>query len=347
MKEGGRVGNHETSIDHRQSTVPLRVLVVTNLWPEESDPSYGCFVKAQMESLRPLGVEYDVLFINGRASRWNYFRAFPQMWGRLRTRRYDLIHAHMGLAGLVARGQVSLPLVVSFVGFDVAGEVQADGRVSAMGRFYQVSSFLLARLASAVMVKTAELKRRLRLKTAHVIPNGVDLNLFQPADQAEARRSLGLSAQKKFVLFPYDPRRPEKRFDLVEAAVAEARKAVPDLEILPVFGVPHERMPLYMNAADVLVLASLSEGSPNVVKEAMATNLPVVTVDVGDTAEMIGQTEGCYLVPRVAGEIAAKIVEVCRCGRRTQGRERMGRLSIENVARQVVEVYSSVLRRSL
>jgi glycosyltransferase involved in cell wall biosynthesis len=194
-------------------------------------------------------------------------------------------------------------------------------------------------------VKTGELKRRLKIETAQVIPNGVDLNLFQPADQAEARRSLGLSPQKKFVLFPYDPQRPEKRFDLVEAAVAEARKAVPDLEILPVFGVPQRRMPLYMNAADVLVLASLSEGSPNVVKEAMATNLPVVTVDVGDTAEMIGQTEGCYVVPREAGEIAAKIAEVCRRGKRTQGRERMSRLSIENVARQVVEVYSSVVRR--
>jgi glycosyltransferase involved in cell wall biosynthesis len=347
MEDGRRVRDNQSTIDNRQSTMPWRVLVVTNLWPEESDPSYGCFVKAQMESLRPLGVEYDVLFINGRASRWNYLRAFPQMWGRLMARRYDLIHAHMGLAGLVARGQISLPLVVSFVGFDVAGEVQADGRVSAMGRFYQASSFLLARLASAVIVKTAELKRRLRLDTAQVIPNGVDLNLFQPGDRTEARQILGLSAQKKFVLFPYDPQRPEKRFDLVEAAVAEARRTVPDLEILPVFGVPQNRVPLYMNAADMLVLASQYEGSPNSVKEAMATNLPVVTVDVGDAAEVIGQTKGCYVVPREAGEIAAKIVEICRQGKRTQGRGRMGRRSIENVARQVVEVYSKVLGRRL
>ena len=77
-----------------------RVLVVANLWPYEADPSYGCFVKAQMESLRPLGVDYDVLFINGRESRWNYLRALPQLWQRLRSHRYDLIHAHMGLSGL-------------------------------------------------------------------------------------------------------------------------------------------------------------------------------------------------------------------------------------------------------
>jgi glycosyltransferase involved in cell wall biosynthesis len=343
--DGGRIGHSQSPIENRQSTMPLRVLVVTNLWPDEADPSYGCFVKAQMESLRPLGVDYDVMFINGRASRWNYFRAFPQLWGRLRARRYHLIHAHMGLAGLVARAQLSLPLVVSFVGFDVSGELAADGRVTAMGRFYQISSFLLARLASAVIVKTSELRGRLRLAKAQVIPNGVDLELFKPTSQAEARRSLGLAQEKKFVLFPYDPQRAEKRFDLVEAAVAAARRDVPGLEILPVFGVPQERMPLYMNAADVLVLASQSEGSPNSVKEAMATNLPVVAVDVGDTAELIGQTEGCYLVRRDAKEIAAKIVEVCRRGKRTTGRSRMAALSMENVARRVVEVYSGVVRQ--
>jgi glycosyltransferase involved in cell wall biosynthesis len=323
----------------------FRVLVVTNLWPYEGDPSYGCFVQAQMESLRPLGVEYDLLFINGRVSRWNYLRALPQLWRRLRERRYDLIHAHMGLAGLVARCQISAPLVVSFMGFDVTGKFKGSDHISAFGRFYQVSSFLLARLASAVIVKTAELKRRLNFEAAEVIPNGVDLDLFQPADQAEARRSLGLDPHKKLVLFPYDPQRQEKRFDLVQSAVRQARQAIPVLEILQISAVPQSCMPLYMNAADVLVLASQSEGSPNTVKEAMATNLPVITVEVGDTADLIGPTEGCHLAPRDAKEIAARIVEVCRRGQRTRGRDRMARYSMENVARQIVEVYSNVVRR--
>jgi glycosyltransferase involved in cell wall biosynthesis len=322
-----------------------RVLVVTNLWPYEGDPSYGCFVKAQMESLRPLGVDYDVLFINGRESRWNYLRALPQLWQRLRTQRYDLIHAHMGLSGLVARCQVSAPLIVSFMGFDVSGKFKGSDHIPAFGRFYQVSSFLLARLASAVIVKTAELKRQLKLAAAQVIPNGVDPDLFKPAGQAEARRTLGLAPQKKLVLFPYDPKNLRKRFDLVESAVAQARQAIPELEILEVFGVPQSRMPLYMNAADALVLASQCEGSPNAVKEAMACNLPVIAVDVGDTAELIGQTEGCHLVRRDAGEIAAKIVEVCRKAQRTRGRDWMARYSMENIARQIVQVYSTVTHR--
>src|SRR5713226_7267164 len=131
-----------------------RVLVVTNLWPYQADPGYGSFVQAQMESLRPLGVEYDVLFINGRESRWSYLRAVGDMRRRLRARRYDLIHAHFGLSGWVARCQGRVPVVVSFMGDDVLGQPRHDGSITPLGRFYQASSWVLARLVSSVIVKS-------------------------------------------------------------------------------------------------------------------------------------------------------------------------------------------------
>jgi len=321
------------------------VLVVTNLWPTEADPSFGSFVKAQMESLRPLGVEFDVLFVNGRESRWNYFRGIPQARRLLRAKHYDLIHAHFGFSGWVARFQLSAPLVVSFMGDDVLGRPAQSGRVTVFGRLMKLSGFLLARLAAAVIVKSRQMARQLGMPSAQVIPNGVDLSLFRPMDQAEARKRLGLDPGKKFVLFPYNPAEARKRFDLIEAAVSIARNQVPDLELLIARGLPQEQVAIYMNAADVLVMASLFEGSPNAVKEAMATNLPVITVDVGDTPQLIGPTEGCYLVPREAAAIAEKIVEVCRRGGRTNGREWIRRLSMEAVAKQVVAVYAEILQQ--
>ena len=321
-----------------------RVLAITNLWPTAADPAYGSFVQAQMESLRPLGVEYEPLFINGRESRSNYLRAVLEMRRRLRARRHDLIHAHFGLAGWVARCQLRAPVVVSFMGDDVLGRFKHSGRVTLYGRLLQASSFLLARLVRAVIVKSAAMKAALRLASAQVIPNGVDLDLFKPMERAEARRALGLGAQKKLVLFPFDPTIENKRYDLVAAAVQKAKGEVSELEILTVCGAPRARMPLYMNAADVLVLASHSEGSPNVVKESMAVNLPVITVDVGDAADLIGSTEGCYLVPREAEAMANKIVAVCRRGARTRGREWIARLSLDKVAKQIVDVYARVAR---
>jgi glycosyltransferase involved in cell wall biosynthesis len=320
-------------------TQSLQVLVVTNLWPTEADPGFGSFVQAQMESLRPLGVEFDVLFIDGRTSRWNYLRAIPRLRRKLRENRYDLIHAHFGLSGLVARCQLRVPVLVSFMGDDVLGRPRSDGSITLYGRLLQISSFLLARTVRSVIVKSPEMKSKLRLESAHVIPNGVDLDLFRPMDTQEARRSLGLDPLRKYVLFPYHPGEPRKRFDLVQAAVSTARREVPKLEILQVYGMARERMPLYMNAADVLVLASVFEGSPNAVKEAMAVNLPVISVPVGDVADLIGPTEGCALVLREPEAIAAKIVEVCLRGTRTRGREWISRLALPIVAKQILEVY--------
>ena len=320
-----------------------RVLVVTNLWPTESDPGYGSFVQAQMESLRPLGVEFDTLFIDGRASRWNYLRAIGRMRSLLRQDRFDLVHAHFGLSGWVARCQLRVPVVVSFMGDDVLGRPRQDGTITPYGRFLQASSFLLARMVAASIVKSRQMKSKLRLASAEVIPNGVDLNAFRPIERNVARQALGLDPAKKYVLFPYDPTEPRKRYDLIQAAVAAAQAINPAIEVLHVRGVPRERMPLYMNAADVLVLASIFEGSPNAVKEAMAVNLPVVAVDAGDVREVIGRTEGCFIVPREVKPMAAKIAEVCRRAERTRGREAIARLAIEKVAERVVEVYAKVV----
>ena len=321
------------------------VLVVTNLWPTEADSSYGSFVKAQMESLGPLGVEFDVLFINGRESKWNYLRGIRQVRRQLRAKRYDLIHAHFGLSGWVARLQSRVPVVVSFMGDDVLGRPTRSGRITLAGHFLRISGFILARLATSVIVKSRQMASKLRLPSAHIIPNGVDLNLFRPMEQAQARKMLGLDPGKKFVLFPYNPNEARKRFDLIQAAVSLAREQVPTLELLVARGLPQGQIPIYMNAADVLVMASTLEGSPNAVKEAMATNLPVISVDVGDAAELMGPTEGCYLVRREASAIAEKIVEVCHRGGRTNGRDGIRRLSMEAVAQQIVEVYAAALRR--
>lgn len=323
----------------------FRVLAVTNLWPTGADPSYGSFVRAQMESLRPLGVEYDVLFVNGRESTWNYLRGIFQLRRQIRAKSYDLIHAHFGLSGWVARFQWRVPLVVSFMGDDVLGRPTRQGRITLGGELLRVSGFMLARLATAVIVKSRQMAQKLRLPSVHVIPNGVDLGLFRPIDQGEARRQLGLDRKKKFVLFPYNPQEPRKRYDLVEAAVKLARQHVPDLEVLVARGMPQEKVAVYMNAADVMVMASVTEGSPNAVKEAMATNLPVITVDVGDAADLIGPTEGCYLVERDVKAMAEKIVAVCQRGTRTNGREWIGKLSMEAVAKQILEVYALAVRR--
>jgi teichuronic acid biosynthesis glycosyltransferase TuaC len=321
----------------------LNVLVVTNMWPNEDDPSYGSFVQDQMESLRRIGVNYDVLFVDGRASRWNYARGARALRQYLRGRQYDLIHAHFGLSGWIARCQWRLPVVLTFHGDDLLGKFRFDGSITLLGRLFQASSLTLAPFVRAVIVQSREMQKMLRFATSYVIPCGIDLDLFRPMDQQVARGLLRLDPGKNYLLFAYDPAEQRKRYDLIERAVLVARKDVPALEVLHARGQPHARMPLYMNASDVLVVASEAEGGPLVTKEAMAVNLPVITVPVGDAVELIGNSEGNYIVPRTAGAIAEKLIEVCLRVRRSRGRERLAQFSMPATAQKVLEVYNTAL----
>jgi len=316
------------------------------MWPNEADPSFGSFVQDQLESLRPLGVDYDVLFVNGRQSRWNYLSGIGEVRRRLRAWHYDLIHAHFGLSGWVARFQLGAPLVITFHGDDVLGRPAADGHITPTGRFFQASSYMLAPLASAVIVQNRQMRRALGLVSAEIIPCGIDLDLFCPMNRDDACRTACLDPGKKYVLFPYNPQEQRKRFDLIEAAVSKAREQISQLEILQVRKKPHSEMPLYMNAADVLVMASMIEGSPLAIREAMATNLPVISVDVGDAVDLISEEDGNYIVPRERDALAAKIITVCRQGERSRGRERLGPYSMPATAKRILEVYSRVARAS-
>ncbi len=322
-----------------------QVLVVTNLWPSEADPSYGAAIRAQMESLHTFGVDYDVVFVNGRASKLNYLRGIFEVRRRVAAKKYDVIYAHFGLSGWVARFQWKVPVVVKFMGDDVLGQFDWRGRITLMGRFYMISSVFLARFLEGAIVMSQEMKLKLRRPDACIMPPGVNLEVFKPLDREECRKTLGLDPGKKYVFFPYDPAVARKRFDLVREGVRLARAEVPELEILQVAGIAQNRLPVYYNAADMLLLPSQAEGSPNAVKEAMAVNLPVICAEVGDARELIGPTEGCYIVPREAPVIAQKIVEVCRRNARTNGRQWIAKWSLEGAASKVLGVFDQAMAR--
>jgi len=97
----------------------MRVLVVTNMYPTPEMPFFGTFVNEQVEYLRKQGVEVDVFFVNGNKSALNYLWAFPRLWARLLTRRYDLNHAHYVFSGIIARAQLLYPVVLTHHGSQV------------------------------------------------------------------------------------------------------------------------------------------------------------------------------------------------------------------------------------
>jgi len=311
----------------------MRVLVATNMYPTPRDPGSGAFVADQVKALRRLGHDVDVLLIDGPANRLNYLTGAFRLWRQACQRRYDLIHAHYVFTGLLAlplRWLCRIPLVVSFHG---AGEM--------VGLVGQLCRWLAPRV-DQVTVTSLEHYQQLGWPAAHIVPCGVDFELFQPRPQVEARTELGLPLDKKLVLYA-GGLRPEKRIEIIQAAVALLQRDDPSVELILATGVPHPQVATYMNAADVLALASDYEGSPVVPKEAMACNLPIVSVAVADVPDLIGGIEGCYICQRTPEDMAAKLRLALDRGCRTDGRRAVAHLSVESLAERMAEIYKQAV----
>jgi glycosyltransferase involved in cell wall biosynthesis len=308
----------------------MRVLVVTNMYPTAADPAFGTFVGDEVAALRELGLQVDVLFINGKSSRWNYLWGLPRLWGRLLKQRYDILHAHYSLTGLIARGQWCVPLVVTFHGAEVV-----------VGWPARVSRWLRDRV-DGIVVTSHRVLVDLGAAGAEVIAPGVDLLRFQPDDRTQARLKLSLPPTQPLVLF-VGRSDWDKRVDEMQQTVRLLHSSRPEAELIVLSGQPHGVVPDYMNACDALLLISTYEGSPMVVKEALACNLPVVASDVGDVAELIGSIPGCALCDGSPEDAARQLDRVLGMGRLERGREAVAHLSLEQSARRVTQFYERIL----
>ncbi|HET7037833.1 MAG TPA: glycosyltransferase [Thermomicrobiaceae bacterium] len=323
----------------------MRVLVVTNIYPTPDKPVFGTFVRTQVECLRRAGVEIDVMAMDGRFRKLIYPWGVVQLQQRLLRERYDLIHAFYSYSGMVARCQWKLPLVVTYEGADLTGAFSWNGRPDRSNAIVVPAGQLLARLADAAIVQSQEMADKIPNTNVHIVPHEVDFDTFQVTSREQARRQLGLEADKKYLLFAADPDNGRKNYALARAAAERLAAEDPSVELLVVWRESQERLALYMSACDALVFPSYSEGSPNVVKQALACNLPIVATEVGDIREVIAGTDWCYLAGFSADEFAMKLREILTVLPRTDGRLRARRYAPEVIVGQVRAIYDDVLAR--
>ena len=198
---------------------------------------------------------------------------------------------------------------------------------------------------SKTIVKSEDMKIRLGLNNAVILPNGVDLNLFRPLDKKECRIKLGWEGDKKYILFASNPARPEKNFALAKHTVENLNNDKIKLKVL--YDVDHKLIPIYLNAADVFLLTSKWEGSPNIVKEAMACNIPVVATKVGDIEYLFGDSEGYYYTNPLPDRLAEKINYILDNDIKPNSRQRIIELKLdsESIADKLIQLYQEVLSK--
>ena len=323
---------------------PLRILTVTNMWPEGGN-FRGTFVFEQVESLRRLGHHVDVEVVAQSRGRRDYFLSPRRVLRRFRADDYDLVHIHFGMSAWAARwiGR-RVPRVLTLHGGDVY--IWWQRWLTRMGDGGTVKIYTSRRQA----ISAGE-------PEAIVVACGVDPDLFAPTDQAQARRELGIDHDEPIVLFGGLRENAIKDYPLFVSVLEELRRrglTVHEL-ILAEFHQPRTRVPVKFAAADALLLTSKSETGPQVVKEAVLTNLPVVSVDVGDVPDVLEGVTPSAWVPWPPGgggtaargqlvtALADELEKVLVTRQRSNGREVNQRILLDQAARAVEAVYRQAL----
>jgi teichuronic acid biosynthesis glycosyltransferase TuaC len=344
----------QTTSASRRPDQAVKVLLVTNMYPTPATPTAGPFVAAQVESLRALGLDMDVLhFPRAQLGRRVYRGLADRVKEVVADFEPDLVHVSYGgiMAETVTRSVRDRPVLVTFHGTDLlAGPGESLlGGVSL--RFGAMASRRAARRAAGVIVVSQNLfdalPRSMDRSRVWIVPNGIDLTEFRPRSKISCRRQLGWDSERRHILFPSSPSRMVKRFSLAQASFEVLRRQEPGVELHAMENVPPGEVPIWLNAANAVLLTSAHEGSPVVVREALACDVAVVSVDVGDVRERLEGIDGCFVVEPDPAALADALALTLARREPIEGRRRVADLALDRVAGRVKDIYASVLDRTI
>ncbi len=305
----------------------MKVLVVASY----NKGRFAPFIIEQAEALKKQGCQVEFFGLHGKGL-WGYVKNLPALRHQMKSFCPDVIHAHYGLSGLFANMQRRIPVVTTYHGSDINDK--------SVLRFSRMAICLSA---WNVFVSTKTLEIAKPKKKYSLIPCGIDLSDLQLTEKSAARQKMNLSAEKKYVLFAGAFDNKVKNAPLAKEAVSLFRDN--NVELLELKGYSRDEVTLLMCAADAFLMTSFTEGSPQVVKEALACGCPIVSVDVGDVKERTQGVEGCYVAKtREPQELAELLRNAMTFERKTKGRERILADGLDNcqVAAKLTDIYQII-----
>jgi len=307
----------------------MRVLFVSS-----GNKGISPIVQAQGQSLQKVGVDLSYFGVKGKGL-IGYLSNLPKLRSWIQKTNPQVVHAHYSFCGIVSALATGKPVITSLMGSDVKSS----------GVWRIVIRFFVKYIWKATIVKSDDMKSSLGVYTdrVHVIPNGVDLDVFKALDKFECRHKVGWDESKRIVLFAANPDRYEKNFELAKKSFLKAD--IPNAELKVVYNIKHEDIPYYLCASDVLISTSKWEGSPNIIKEAMACNIPVVSTDVGDVSNLSQGLDSMWICDADPQRLSKAIIKAMNFTGYVLSRDRIVKLGLDSVsvAENIQQLYHEVL----
>lgn len=288
-------------------------------------------VKKQGESLIKQGIDVYFFTIKGKGLK-GYIKSIKPLKKVIRQFNPDIIHSHYSLCGYISSISNSrIPHVCSLMGSDTVVK----------GGWKKLILWHIKNRWDVTITKSEEMKKHLVFSEIIVLPNGVDTDLFKPISINQARKELGWEKEGIHILFAANPKRPEKNYLLFKESLVLLNDKKINTHVLE--DVSHKSIPLLMNASNVVTLTSHREGSPNVVKEAMACNRPIVSTDVGDVSWLLNSCEGCFISNPETTEYSQSILSALK-HTNSKGRERIKELGLmdKDIAQKLIKIYKEL-----
>lgn len=308
----------------------MRILIVASYNKNRFAP----FIVEQAEALKLHGCEIEYLGLQGKGIK-GYLKNLPALRRRIRAFHPDVIHAHYGLSGLLANLQRRIPVVTTYHGSDINDK-----------KALRFSKITMRLSAWNIFVSRKTLDIAQPKKHFSLLPCGIDLCDAQMTEKSEAKLKMKLDEKKKYVLFAGAFDNAVKNAPLAKETVSLMQDE--NVELLELKGYSREEVTLLMCAANAFLMTSFTEGSPQVVKEALACGCPIVSVDVGDVMERVSEVEGCYVSKTYEREELAKLLlKAMRFNGRTQGHDRVISDGLDNkyIAERLLEIYNNIIEK--
>ncbi len=310
----------------------MKILIVCSYRNYAVHTEYvSAFIYEQVYSLRELGCEIEYLLVKGGGLK-GYLKTYFNLKKIIKDRKHQIIHAHGGLCGFISNLQRQIPVITTYHGSDINN---SKSRIISKFpiRFSRFNIFVSLKLYNQIKEN----------ENSMVIPCGIDEDLFTPiSNRDDCKKYFQFDLTKRYVLFSKMFSIPVKNYPLAKETIEKLENT----ELVEFIGYTREEVPKLMNACDAVIMTSFSEGSPQFIKEALACNCPIVSVDVGDVKELIDNVKNCYLCQYDAIELSNRLKQIFQSGERSDGHKQIKALKLGNkeIAQKILTIYHSVIK---